>query len=161
MPPKLVLPHMRAQRSGTIVNVTSMGGKVYTPLGGWYHATKFALEALSDCLRLEVKPFGVNVVVIEPGGVRTEWPGVTAGKLRKASPTGGGPQLGWRPSSGVPGHPFAIGRFQRAAVCASHLGSSVPRCRRRAAGLVAAGDRTSPYDPRGGPVDQRPDGGAT
>jgi short-subunit dehydrogenase len=80
---------MRAQRSGTIVNVTSMGGKVHTPLGGWYHATKFALEALSDCLRLEVKPFGVNVVVIEPGGVRTEWPGITAGKLRKAS--SGGP----------------------------------------------------------------------
>lgn len=86
---QLVLPHMRAQRSGTIVNITSMGGKIYTPLGGWYHATKFALEALSDCLRLEVKPFGINVVVIEPGGVRTEWPGIAAGKLRKAS--SGGP----------------------------------------------------------------------
>ena len=45
---QLVLPHLRAQRSGTIINVTSMGGKIYTPLGGWYHATKFALEALSD-----------------------------------------------------------------------------------------------------------------
>src|SRR5215207_8037324 len=55
---QLVLPHMRGQHSGTIVNVTSMGGKIYTPLGGWYHGTKFALEALSDCLRLEVKPFG-------------------------------------------------------------------------------------------------------
>jgi NAD(P)-dependent dehydrogenase (short-subunit alcohol dehydrogenase family) len=85
---QLVLPHMRAQRSGTIVNITSMGGKIYTPLGGWYHVAKFALEALSDCLRLEVKPFGINVVVIEPGGVTTEWPGIAAQKLTEAS--GGG-----------------------------------------------------------------------
>jgi NAD(P)-dependent dehydrogenase (short-subunit alcohol dehydrogenase family) len=85
---QLVLPHMRAQRSGTIVNITSMGGKIYTPLGGWYHATKFALEALSDCLRMEVKPFGINVAVIEPGGIRTEWPAIAAGKLREASSGG-------------------------------------------------------------------------
>ena len=86
---QLVLPQMRDQRSGTIINITSMGGKIYTPLGGWYHATKFALEALSDCLRLEVKPFGINVVVIEPGGIQTEWPGIAASKLKKAS--SGGP----------------------------------------------------------------------
>jgi NAD(P)-dependent dehydrogenase (short-subunit alcohol dehydrogenase family) len=85
---QLVLPRMRAQRSGTIINITSMGGKIYTPLGGWYHATKFALEALSDCLRLEVKPFGIDVVVIEPGGIRTEWPGIAAGQLRQASSGG-------------------------------------------------------------------------
>ena len=85
---QLVLPHMRAQRSGTIVNVTSMGGKIYTPLGAWYHATKFALEAISDCLRMEVKPFGINVVVIEPGGIRTEWPGIAAEKVRAVSGTG-------------------------------------------------------------------------
>ena len=86
---QLVLPHMREQRSGTIINITSMGGKIYTPLGAWYHATKFALEALSDCLRMEVKPFGINVVVIEPGGIQTEWPGIAAGKLKQAS--SGGP----------------------------------------------------------------------
>jgi NAD(P)-dependent dehydrogenase (short-subunit alcohol dehydrogenase family) len=85
---QLVLPHMRAQRSATIINITSMGGKIYTPLGGWYHATKFALEALSDCLRLEVQPFGIDVVVIEPGGIQTEWPGIAASQLRQAS--GGG-----------------------------------------------------------------------
>ena len=79
---------MRGQRSGTIINITSMGGKIYTPLGGWYHATKFALEALSDCLRLEVKPFGINVVVIEPGGIQTEWGGIAAGKLKEASSDG-------------------------------------------------------------------------
>ncbi|MFD6390891.1 oxidoreductase [Nocardia sp. NPDC060259] len=85
---QLALPHMREQRSGTIVNITSMGGKIYTPLGGWYHGTKFALEGLSDCLRLEAKPFGVDVVVIEPGGIRTEWGGIAADHLRKVSGDG-------------------------------------------------------------------------
>ncbi|MFE2531333.1 oxidoreductase [Streptomyces sp. NPDC059371] len=85
---QLVLPRMRAQRSGTVVNVTSMGGKIYTPLGGWYHGTKFAMEALSDCLRLEAKPFGVDVVVIEPGGIATEWGGIAADKLEKSSADG-------------------------------------------------------------------------
>ncbi|MFC9607204.1 oxidoreductase [Streptomyces niveus] len=85
---QLVLPHMRTQHSGTVVNVTSMGGKIYTPLGGWYHGTKFALEALSDCLRLETKPFGINVVVIEPGGIATEWGSIAADKLEKSSSNG-------------------------------------------------------------------------
>ncbi|MBM7517966.1 oxidoreductase [Nocardioides nitrophenolicus] len=85
---QLVLPHMRAQRSGTIVNVTSMGGRIHTPLGAWYHATKFALEAISDCLRLEVKPFGIDVVIIEPGGIKTEWSGIAAEKVREVSGTG-------------------------------------------------------------------------
>ena len=85
---QLVLPTMREQRSGTIVNITSMGGKIYTPLGSWYHATKFALEAISDCLRMELKPFGINVVVIEPGGIQTEWGGIAAEKVRAVSGTG-------------------------------------------------------------------------
>jgi NAD(P)-dependent dehydrogenase (short-subunit alcohol dehydrogenase family) len=85
---QLVLPHMREQRSGTIINVTSMGGKIYTPLGAWYHATKFALEVISDCLRMEVEPFGINVVVIEPGGINTEWGGIAAEKLRAVSDSG-------------------------------------------------------------------------
>lgn len=85
---QLVLPHMRERRSGTIVNITSMGGKIYTPLGSWYHATKFALEAISDCLRMELKSFGVNVVVIEPGGIQTEWGGIAAEKVRAVSGIG-------------------------------------------------------------------------
>lgn len=85
---QLALPHMRAQRSGTIVNISSMGGKIYTPLGGWYHGTKFALEALSDCLRLEVKPFGIDVVVIEPGGIATEWGGIAADHVEETSGNG-------------------------------------------------------------------------
>jgi len=85
---QLVLPHMRERRSGTIVNITSMGGKIYTPLGAWYHATKFALEAISDCLRMELGPFGIDVVVIEPGGIQTEWGGIAAEKVRAVSGTG-------------------------------------------------------------------------
>lgn len=86
---QLVLPHMRAQRSGTVVNISSMGGRFHTPLGGWYHATKFALEALSDALRVEVAPFGIDVVVIEPGGIATEWADIAADHLEETS--GGGP----------------------------------------------------------------------
>ncbi len=70
---QLVLPHMREQRAGKIVNITSMGGKIYTLLGSWYHATKHALEGWSDCLRLEVAPFGIDVIVVEPGLIETEF----------------------------------------------------------------------------------------
>ncbi len=70
---QLVLPHMRAQRRGRIVNISSVGGKFYEPLGSWYHATKFALEGLSDSLRVELEPHGVHVIIIEPGTIRTEW----------------------------------------------------------------------------------------
>jgi short-subunit dehydrogenase len=70
---QLVLPRMRENRSGAIVNISSMGGKIYEPFGAWYHATKFAVEGLSDSLRLELAPFGVRVIVIEPGGIRSEW----------------------------------------------------------------------------------------
>lgn len=75
---QLTTPLMRAQQSGTIVNVTSIGGKFGEPFGSWYHATKFAVEGLSDCLRMELRPFGIRVVVIEPGGIRTEWAGIAA-----------------------------------------------------------------------------------
>lgn len=70
---KAVLPIMRRQKSGLIMNVSSMGGKMYTPLGAWYHATKHAVEGWSDCLRLEVKQHGVDVVIIEPGAIATEF----------------------------------------------------------------------------------------
>jgi len=71
---QLVLPYMRKQRYGRIINISSIGGKFAGPLGGWYHASKFALEGLSDSLRNEVKPFGIDVVVIEPGGVKSGTP---------------------------------------------------------------------------------------
>jgi len=80
---QLILPHMRKQKFGKIVNVSSIGGKFATPFGGWYHASKFALEALSDSLRNEVKQFGIDVIVIEPGGVKTEWGKIAFESLRK------------------------------------------------------------------------------
>jgi NAD(P)-dependent dehydrogenase (short-subunit alcohol dehydrogenase family) len=82
---QLVLPAMRAQGSGRIINVSSVGAKMYQPLGGWYHATKYALEGLSDCLRLELKPFGIDVVIVEPGGVATEFPLVAGERLLATS----------------------------------------------------------------------------
>jgi NAD(P)-dependent dehydrogenase (short-subunit alcohol dehydrogenase family) len=85
---QLVLPMMRAQKSGKIVNVSSIGGKIWEPLGSWYHATKFAVEGLSDSLRVEVEPFGIDVIVIEPGAIRTEWAGIAADGLRRFSGKG-------------------------------------------------------------------------
>jgi len=70
---QLVLPHMREKRSGTIINISSVAGKVPSPMAGWYHASKHALEALSDSLRMEVRQFGINVIIIEPGSVKSEW----------------------------------------------------------------------------------------
>lgn len=61
---------------------------MYTPFGGWYHATKHALEGLSDCLRMELEPFGVNVVVVEPGGIKTEWGEIAAAGLERTSGAG-------------------------------------------------------------------------
>jgi len=82
---QLVLPYMRQQRQGRIINISSIGGKFAMPLGGWYHASKFALEALSDSMRNEVKQFGINVVVIEPGGVQSEWGSIATDHLQKVS----------------------------------------------------------------------------
>jgi len=70
---QLVLPAMRAQRWGRIVNISSMGANFVFPGGGYYHATKFAVEAISDALRFEVRGFGINVVLIQPGLIRTEF----------------------------------------------------------------------------------------
>lgn len=70
---QLALPHMRAQGSGRIVNVSSMVGRIYTPMGAWYIATKHALEGWSDCLRYETAPFGIQVAVVQPGAIATEF----------------------------------------------------------------------------------------
>jgi NAD(P)-dependent dehydrogenase (short-subunit alcohol dehydrogenase family) len=83
-----VLPHMRSTNNGRIVNISSMGGKIYTPMGAWYHASKHALEGWSDCLRIETKQFGIDVVVVEPGGIETEWSGIMAENLARHSGNG-------------------------------------------------------------------------
>ncbi len=82
---QLVVPQMRAQGRGRIINISSIGGKFYEPLGGWYHAAKFAVEGLSDSLRIELRPFGIDVVIIEPGPIRTEWSTIARQNMVKNS----------------------------------------------------------------------------
>lgn len=82
---QLCLPHMRARKSGKIVNISSIGGKCAFPMAGWYHASKFALEGYSDALRMEVRPFGIDVVVIEPGGTDSEWFPLAIAELERYS----------------------------------------------------------------------------
>jgi NAD(P)-dependent dehydrogenase (short-subunit alcohol dehydrogenase family) len=81
---QLVLPAMRRARAGKIVNLSSMGGKLVFPGGGFYHATKYAVEAISDALRFEVKGFGVDVIVIEPGLIRTSFGETASGGVTEA-----------------------------------------------------------------------------
>lgn len=82
---QLVLPKMREKKYGKIVNISSIGGKTAFPLGGWYHASKFALEGLSDSLRNEVREFGIDVIVIEPGATQSEWGSIAFDSLLKVS----------------------------------------------------------------------------
>lgn len=85
---QLVLPHMRARGSGRILNISSMAGRITSPLGAWYHATKYALEAFSDALRMEIEEFGIDVVIIEPGGIKTPWGFIAADHLEESSRNG-------------------------------------------------------------------------
>jgi NAD(P)-dependent dehydrogenase (short-subunit alcohol dehydrogenase family) len=88
---QLVTPHMRAiageplAQRPRIVNMSSIGGKFYEPLGAWYHATKFAVEGFSDSLRIELAPHGIDVIIIEPGPIRTEWNSISRDSLLEAS----------------------------------------------------------------------------
>lgn len=82
---QLVLPSMRKNGGGKIINISSMAGRFSSPFTGWYHASKYAVEALSDALRLEVKPFNIKVVLIEPGLIQTDWGKIHAQNIRKFS----------------------------------------------------------------------------
>ena len=85
---QLALPKMRAQRWGKIVNLSSMGGRLTFPGGGWYHATKHAIEAMSDALRFELHGFGIDVIVIEPGLITTEFGEAAASAMAEVSSAG-------------------------------------------------------------------------
>lgn len=82
---QLVLPHMRQQRGGRIVNVSSIAGKASLLYGGWYNVSKYSVEAFSDALRMEMRPFGVKVSIIEPSGIKTEWGPIAAENLEQSS----------------------------------------------------------------------------
>ena len=91
---QLVLPGMRRARAGKIVNLSSMGGKLVFPGGGFYHATKYAVEAISDALRFEVKGFGVDVILIEPGLIKTAFGETASGGVSEAEERSGGEAAG-------------------------------------------------------------------
>ena len=95
---QLALPGMRQQRWGKIVNLSSMGGRLVFPGGGFYHATKYAVEAISDALRFEVKGFGVDVILIEPGLIRTAFGETASGGVAEASPERSGDEAAGRGS---------------------------------------------------------------
>ena len=82
---RLVLPAMRSQRSGRIVNIASIAGIAVFPFGGWYNVSKYSVEALSDALRIELKPFGIDVAMIEPGCIKTDWGIIAADHLEECS----------------------------------------------------------------------------
>ena len=121
-----VLPYMRAQHSGRIVNLASIAGHITLLFGAWYNATKYALEAFSDALRMEVKPFGIDVVIIEPGAIRTDWGIIAADHLRDSAKGGAYEQLAMAEAdamrrtylSKIPTDPAVISKkIAHAAVC--------------------------------------------
>ncbi|MCI1985837.1 MAG: SDR family NAD(P)-dependent oxidoreductase [Lactobacillus sp.] len=81
-----VTPYMRQQHSGKVINISSMAGQTYGVLGGWYFVSKHALETMSDVLRLELAPAGIDVVIVEPGVTATNWASVTNQKMAAATP---------------------------------------------------------------------------
>ncbi len=117
---QFVLPGMRRRRGGRILNVSSMGGRATLPGGAFYHASKYAVEAFSDALRMEVAQFGIEVVLIEPGPVRTPWNDVAAGSLDAASPdSDGDPYAAYKAAVGT--------SFTRAATgLVARMGSDAP-----------------------------------
>lgn len=134
---QLVLPAMRRARSGRIVNIGSMGGRITFPVGGYYHATKYAVEAISDALRVEVKPFGIDVILVEPGLTRTNFEsrmneGLEVGAARPDMVTAYGDLLSAseKNSTGNYANDFvATGPETVAAVIVKAVQSSRPRSR--------------------------------
>ncbi|AKV55171.1 short chain dehydrogenase [Bifidobacterium actinocoloniiforme DSM 22766] len=98
---QLVLPGMRAAGRGRVVNTSSMAGRMVTYMGAWYHATKYALEAFSDALRMETRGFGIDVVVVEPGAVATQWGPIAADHLQAAASHGPYSQQASRAAAGL------------------------------------------------------------
>jgi NAD(P)-dependent dehydrogenase (short-subunit alcohol dehydrogenase family) len=92
---QLVLPGMREQRWGRIVNLSSMGGRLTFPGGGMYHATKYSVEAISDALRFEVRGFGVEVIIVEPGLIVTKFGETAAASVGPGAGDAGGPYSGF------------------------------------------------------------------
>lgn len=85
---KAIIPSMRHQNSGKIINISSIGGRTPNNFGSWYHASKYALEGYSESLRLELSDFGIDVIIIQPGGIKTNWAPIAANHLETSSKGG-------------------------------------------------------------------------
>ncbi|MBO3064957.1 oxidoreductase [Staphylococcus shinii] len=85
---RAVIPSMREQKAGKIINISSIGGRIPNYFGTWYHASKYALEGYSESLRLELSDFGIDVIIIEPGGIKTEWGTIAAQNLKSVAKGG-------------------------------------------------------------------------
>jgi NAD(P)-dependent dehydrogenase (short-subunit alcohol dehydrogenase family) len=136
---QLVLPRMRENRFGKIVNVTSVGGKIYSPFGAWYHATKHALEGWSDALRIETAPFGIDVVIVEPGGIQTQWGGIAVDHLRETSGSGAYAEAATKAADGI-AKAYAGKQFSAPSVIAQTIAKAVTAAKPRtryAAGYMA------------------------
>ena len=131
---QLVLPSMRRQHSGRIINLASVAGKAVFYLGAWYNVSKFAVEALSDAMRMELRAFGIDVVLIEPGLIKTDWGLIAARNLKETSvgtafehqSTRWSGSMRWVYESGFPSSPKVITR----AICRA-VESRHPRARYR------------------------------
>ena len=119
---QLVLPHMRRQHHGRIINTSSIGGHFTSYLGAWYHVSKYAVEAFSDALRMELRPHGIDVVLIEPSSIRTPWGDIAAQHLEEVAQPLPSPSL---PSSSSEGHTGAyLSESRRTAAFIRRLWSS-------------------------------------
>ncbi|MCF6523805.1 SDR family NAD(P)-dependent oxidoreductase [Streptomyces sp. JJ36] len=141
---QLVLPGMRAAGAGRIVNIGSMGGRLVFPAGGYYHASKYAVEALTDALRLETAPFGIRVSLIEPGLIRTGFGATAARTLAGASGSGGSAGSAGSSGSGPYAGLVAAVDRQMAGAFDSSLLSTTPDAVARVVERAATGSRPRP-----------------
>ena len=137
---QLVLPQMRQQGGGRIINLSSIAGRVATPFGAWYHATKFAVEGLSDALRLELAPHGIDVVLIEPGGIKTDFGDLTADELEAVS-RGGAYEAEAGCMAGLIRRLYHGGLFSSPEIVSRAIVSAVQSKRPRARYLIGFGAR--------------------
>jgi short-subunit dehydrogenase len=128
---QLVLPGMRAQRWGKIVNVGSMGGRLTFPGGGHYHATKHALEAISDALRFEVRGFGVDVILLEPGLITTEFGNAAAASMAQNTSGGADPYAKFNATVGAVTQGAYDGPMRRLGAGPEKVARTIERALRR------------------------------
>lgn len=115
---QLVLPHMRSQNYGRLTSF----------MGAWYHATKYALEGFSDALRMEVKQFGIDVVLIEPGGIKTDWGFIAADHLEESAKSGAYAELAKKTAKGMRKQ-YSGNMMSNPIIISKAINSSKPRTR--------------------------------